>query len=107
MPRRAGVDRAAAVFDHRAGRALDHRPPGQQHHRIEIALQRGAGRTRAAASVSEVRQSTPTTRAAGPDTASDIAPSSSAVPTPKCVIGTPAPASAANTRLLCGNTYAR
>ena len=36
--------------------------------------------------------------------ASDIAPSSSAVPTPKCVIGTPAPASASNTLELCGST---
>ena len=35
---------------------------------------------------------------------SDIAPSSSAVPTPKCVIGTPWSASAANTRALCGST---
>lgn len=37
----------------------------------------------------------------------DIAPSNSAVPTPKCVIGTPCSPSAANTRALCGNTYWR
>lgn len=36
-----------------------------------------------------------------------MAPSSSAVPTPKCVIGTPAAAMVANTRLLCGSTYSR
>ena len=48
------------------------------------------GPTRVAASASEVRQSTPTTAgAACPETASAIAPSSSAVPTPKWVIGTP------------------
>ncbi|COX96686.1 Uncharacterised protein [Mycobacterium tuberculosis] len=69
------------------------------------------GTTRAAASVSGVRQSTPTT-APRPGrspavTASDIAPSNSAVPTPKCVIGTPCSPSAANTRALCGNTYWR
>jgi hypothetical protein len=58
------------------------------------------GPTRVAASVSVVRQSTPTTVAP----ASPIAPSSSAVPTPKCVIGTPYPARASNTRVLCGST---
>ena len=58
--------------------------------------------TRAAASTSDVRQSTPTTVAP----AADIAPSSSAVPTPKCVIGTPRSASVANTRALCGRTAA-
>ena len=59
--------------------------------------------TRRAASSSGTRQSTPTTSAP----ASPITPSSSPVPTPKWILGTPAPASASKIRLLCGSTETR
>ena len=61
------------------------------------------GSTRRTASSSGTRQSTPTTSAP----ASPIMPSSSPVPTPKCSRGTPDPASASKTRLLCGSTDRR
>ncbi len=40
---RTRVDSAAAVLDDGAHRTLHHRPAGQQHHRIEVALQRNPG----------------------------------------------------------------
>ena len=104
VARRARVDRAASVLDDGARRPLDHRPSRQQHHRIEVALQRGAGRHPDGGIGQRRAPVDADHRLAARATASDIAPSSSAVPTPKCVIGTPASASAANTRALCGST---
>ena len=43
VPGRAGVHGAPSVVDHRARRLLDRRPARQQHHRIEVALQRFSG----------------------------------------------------------------
>ena len=97
----SGVDRAAAVLDDGACRPFHDRPAREQDDRIEVALQRRVGRhpgrrvgqRRAPVDADDSR---PLPR--------PIAPSSSAVPTPKWVIGTPASFSDENTRVLCGST---
>ncbi len=61
------------------------------------------GPTRSAATSSGTRQSTPTTSAP----AWPMRPSSSPVPTPKWIRGTPYPATASNTLVLAGITERR
>ena len=95
-PAGARVDRAPAVLDDGARRALRHRqsrptaPPGRGCPAARCPAARA--RRRRSARCASPRPTTGSRRRPR-----DIAPSSSAVPTPKCVIGTPAPASAANT----------
>ena len=64
---------------------VDDGPRRQAERGVEIALQRVPGPTRRRASSSGTRQSTPTTS----DPAEPIRPSSSPVPTPKRMVGTP------------------
>ena len=93
--------RLAAFVEDAAHLGLDRGPVGEQHGRIEVALHRAArapGRPD-----SGTRQSTPRTSAP----ASAIAPSSSPVPTPKWIRGTPASATAPSTRAECGSTNRR
>ena len=98
------VDRAAGVLDDGPCRPLDDRPARKQNDRIEIALKRRVGRY-PGRRVGQRRAPVDADDSRAPaDTASAIAPSNSAVPTPKWVIGTPASFSDENTRELCGST---
>ena len=97
MAGRSGIDGATAVVDDGPGGTSTTGQPANNTTGSRLPCSAVPASTRAAASMSDVRQSTPTMVAVPGLRASDMAPSSSAVPTPKCVIGTPHSASAAKT----------
>ena len=91
----------AAGLEHLGGAVEHHLGGGEDQGRVEVALH-GRPPTRRTPSASGTRQSTPTTSAP----ASPIRPSSSPVPTPKWIRGTPSSPAAASTRADYGMTWA-